>query len=149
MVRIVILFICVCIQAFSSYGTKTVAKLSILTDSCKKFMVAGLLVSSLSSNPLSAYAGIDDENFGDTSSSVGSIDFNIFRSQRSVEESKLKVQEKLMTIQSQSGIQGSENDFDKVLSLIPSWKYYKIISNEYSKRSTGYTGEPNLLAPLL
>lgn len=39
---------------------------------------------------------------------------------------------------------------DEVLKLIPSWKYFKIISKEYSSRSLNYKeGEENLLSPFM
>ena len=42
-----------------------------------------------------------------------------------------------------------KNEVDEILDLIPSWKYFKIISQEYSRRSADYTGDDNMLAPLL
>jgi hypothetical protein len=34
-----------------------------------------------------------------------------------------------------------------ILKLVPSYKYFKIISKEYSSRSTSYSGDDNLFAP--
>jgi len=42
----------------------------------------------------------------------------------------------------------NDNPFSVTLKLIPSYKYFKIISKEYSSRSTRYSGEDNLFAPL-
>lgn len=94
--------------------------------------------------------GYASEYFGDTSSSVGSIDFNIFRSQSSIDDSRPQIMKKLREAEKLSMKEDGEiNEVEKILNFIPSWKYYKIISNEYSKRSAGYNGEANLLAPLL
>lgn len=42
----------------------------------------------------------------------------------------------------------SDESFDSILKLIPSYKYFKVISKEYSSRSSNYIeGKENLLAP--
>ena len=103
----------------------------------------------------SPYAQANDEYFGDTTSSVGSISLNIFSSPAEREiDRRLALTKIPLAVDSKSPSgeaagTPSPSDFDKVLKLIPSWKYYKIIANEYSRRSTDYTGEENLLAPLL
>lgn len=44
--------------------------------------------------------------------------------------------------------ESSGNPIDAVFKLIPSTKYFKIISQEYSSRALGYDGKDNLFAPL-
>ena len=41
------------------------------------------------------------------------------------------------------------NPMSDIVKLIPSLKYYNIIANEYSSRSTDFKGESNGFAPLL
>lgn len=100
----------------------------------------------------------NDEYFGETSSSIGSIDFNIFKSQKEILKDKEKLQSQLLQLKLsekensniKSENENMQNDLDSFLNLIPSWKYYKIIGAEYSKRSNSYSpGNENILAPLL
>lgn len=98
----------------------------------------------------------EDEYFGDTSTSVGTIDINIFSTPATREEKRLAMLEKLQKKtttkeQEQESISPGSSEWDQFLNLVPSWKYYKIISEEYSKRGLGFDPDasPNVLAPLL
>lgn len=119
----------------------------------KKCILAGVVSTSFFFGPgqvLIPPSFAADEYFGDTSTSVGSINLNIFNSPEA--QAKKRELAKQRAAMAQSAEKSSEKDlteFGQVLELIPSWKYYKIISQEYSKRSSGYSGEVNLLAPLL
>jgi len=90
----------------------------------------------------------DDEYFGDTQSSVGSINFNPFASSTDIEESRSRVQLKLTEMKTFPRAGEDVTDLDSLLNLIPSWKYYKVIANEYSKRSSAYKG-PDDISTLL
>ena len=136
-------------QSFAFQHRHTISKMQMPNFAKPKQVIAVcVLISSLCTSA-AVRAGSDDEYFGDTSTSVGSIDFNIFRSQSSIERQKQEVKEKLRQRNQQLNDKQEMNEFDKLLDLVPSWKYYKLISDEYSKRSTQYSGEANLLAPLL
>jgi hypothetical protein len=45
--------------------------------------------------------------------------------------------------------QGGPVSFERVLKLIPSYKYFKVIMKEYSSRSASYNGQDNLMAPFM
>ena len=83
----------------------------------------------------------DDEYFGDTTTSVGSININIFSPPSSIKKPSIEV--------NLDDLIEPKNELDKLLNNIPSWKYYKIISKEYSRRSSDFNGDVNFLAPLL
>lgn len=113
----------------------------------KKVCAAGILASSLAGpGPVLAYEAFA-EDFGNTQSSAGSVNLNPFASAQDIEASRAKVRQAL--VDKEKRAVGPKSDLDLLLEQIPSWKYYKIIGEEYSKRSAGYDGKENLLMPLM
>jgi len=104
---------------------------------------------ALVSIPLvSCASGAFDEEFGDTRSSVGSISLNPFVSKEKLVEAQRKAQRAAeLEVKSASGT--TQSPIEQVLNQIPSYKYYKIIGAEYSKRSAGFDGSVNPLMPLM
>ena len=88
----------------------------------------------------------DDEFFGDTSSSVGSINLNIFAPADDASVKQVRTHAAEKTVEE---LIEPKNELDRLLNNIPSWKYYKIISSEYSRRNSDFNGDVNFLAPLL
>lgn len=88
----------------------------------------------------------DDEYFGDTTTSVGSININIFAPGNAGSDASSTSRVERPSLEE---LLEPKNEIDKLLNNIPSWKYYKIISQEYSRRSSDFNGEVNFLAPLL
>lgn len=135
--------------------------MKIVSLTLSSFLQLGLFVNSIPS------VLADDEYFGDRSVSYGSINVNIFSASPSAKERAevLKVvQTEQQSNDEKTGTTGTtaiqqlqmsntntndKNDIEKVLDLIPSWKYYKLIGKEYSRRNSGYQGGDDLLAPLL
>lgn len=107
-----------------------------------------LLASSLAGpQPALSYEAFA-EDFGNTQSSAGSISLNPFASAEDIEASRAKVRKALQ--EKAMRPDGPKSDMDLLLEQIPSWKYYKIISEEYAKRGAGYDGKKeNLLMPLM
>lgn len=123
----------------------------MITRVQKNRIVAGYLSLSLLLNSPNLPSFADDEYFGDTSISVGSINTNIFASPLTVEQEKLRAQQRIIECEKLKNDQSDKNlnEVEKLLNYIPSWKYYKIIGREYSKRSSGYSCEDNLMMPLM
>jgi len=58
------------------------------------------------------------------------------------------ISEKEISIPPSSSANTNPESLEGILNLIPSYKYFKIISKEYSSRSTNYVeGRENLLSP--
>lgn len=113
----------------------------------KKACAVVIMASTLAGpGPALAYEAFA-EDFGNTQSSAGSINLNPFASAQDIEASRAKVRQALVDQEKKAA--GPKSDLDLLLEQIPSWKYYKIIGQEYSKRSAGYDGKENLLMPLM
>ena len=117
---------------------------------CWSVAKRSIAVAALVSIPLVADAsGAFDEEFGDTRSSVGSISLNPFVSKEDLAEAQQKAQRAAAELQVDSASGTAPNPIERVLNQIPSYKYYKIIGAEYSKRSAGFDGSVNPLMPLM
>lgn len=128
----------------------------------KQVLSSVLVAASMTSmQPLSVSA-YNDENFGDTTISAGSINLNPFASAADLDLSRRTVQQRLKaTSQSLSDPIPTSSQpppsptspispIEETLRLIPSWKYYKLIATEYSKRSADFApGSENLFMPLM
>ena len=94
-------------------------------------------------------SGAFDEEFGDTRSSVGSISLNPFVSKENFVEAQRKAQRAAAELEVKPASGTTQSPIEQVLNQIPSYKYYKIIGAEYSKRSAGFDGSVNPLMPLM
>ena len=106
------------------------------TDAMRK-MIAKTLVIMTVFNQQPSYGDIDiDSNNNDVSLIVPSRKTIV----------KIPDEDKNVQVNPNEQIES----IDQVLNLIPSWKYFKIISKEYSSRSTTYKeGQENYGAPFM
>jgi hypothetical protein len=69
-------------------------------------------------------------------------------SKENLVEAQRKAQRAAAELEEGLGL-GTQSPIEQVLNQIPSYKYYKIIGAEYSKRSAGFDGSVNPLMPLM
>lgn len=112
---------------------------------------AAALIAALSSSAPGAHAyEAFNEDFGDVSTSRGSVSLNPFASQKDLEEARARVRTAATANPpAQESSTSSTSEIDEVLRLIPSVKYFKIIADQYSQRSADYDGSTNLFMPLM
>ena len=90
-----------------------------------------------------------NEDFGDVSTSRGSVSLNPFASQKDLAEARSRARIAAAAAAAKPAAKASTSEIDEVLRLIPSVKYFKIIADQYSQRSADYDGSTNLLMPLM
>jgi len=111
----------------------------------RRKLATALMVFTTSIHGCRAY-----EEFGDTSSSVGSVSLNPFASASDIEAARARARlAAAVRATETTEATSSTSEMDEVLKLIPSVKYFKIIADEYSRRSADYDGSANMLMPLM
>ena len=112
-------------------------------------LALALTVLSAGNLPVGAYEAFN-EDFGDVSTSRGSVSMNPFASQKDLAEGRSRARIAAAAAEAKPATEAaSTSEIDEVLRLIPSVKYFKIIADQYSQRSADYDGSTNLLTPLL